>query len=318
MTSRKELYREHCSRESSIPIFSKDWWLDAVCGENNWDVCLVERGGRIIGTMPYYMRKLYGFTQLTQPPLTQKLGPWILPSQATYAKRLAYENSVMGELLDQLPRFHYFNQCWHYKYTNWLPFYWDDYYQTTRYTYVLDYKNIGDLWGNLSSRVRGDVRKAQNKFNIKVKISSTLDEFLALNNKTYKRQGLKVPYSDQLVSNIDRACGERNCRKILIGEDDEGLQHAGAYIIWDDNSAYYLMGGIDPDIRNSGANSLVVWDSILYAATVTERFDFEGSMIKSVERFFRAFGAVQTQYFYISKTPSRILRIREYSKQNIK
>jgi len=56
---------------------------------------------------------------------------------------------------------------------------------------------------------------------------------------------------------------------------------------------------------------LCLWEAIRYASTVTKQFDFEGSMIESVERFFRAFGAVQTPYFRITKTPSRALRAKQ-------
>lgn len=73
----KQKYREFCKIEINIPIFSQDWWLDAVCGENNWDVAIVERGGEIWATMPYYVKKKWGFTIITMPPLTQKLGPYI-------------------------------------------------------------------------------------------------------------------------------------------------------------------------------------------------------------------------------------------------
>lgn len=58
MTSR-EKYREFCKTEKTIPIFSKDWWLDAVCGKDNWGVVLIERGGKIIVTLPYYLEKMY-------------------------------------------------------------------------------------------------------------------------------------------------------------------------------------------------------------------------------------------------------------------
>ena len=36
-------------------------------------------------------------------------------------------------------------------------------------------------------------------------------------------------------------------------------------------------------------------------AGVTRRFDFEGSMLQPVERFFRAFGARQVQYPHVSR-----------------
>lgn len=108
---------------------------------------------------------------------------------------------------------------------------------------------------------------------------------------------------------MDTACAGHNARKILFAVDREKRIHAAIYIIWDKNSAYYLMGGSDPDLRHSGATSLLVWETIKYAATVTKRFDFEGSMIEPIERFFRAFGAQQSPYFHITKTTSVLLNI---------
>ncbi len=33
--------------------------MDAVCGEDNWDVMLIERGGETVASLPYYLcRKL--------------------------------------------------------------------------------------------------------------------------------------------------------------------------------------------------------------------------------------------------------------------
>jgi hypothetical protein len=52
-----------------------------------------------------------------------------------------------------------------------------------------------------------------------------------------------------------------------------------------------------------------MWEAIKFARSVTRQFNFEGSMIEPVERFFRAFGAVQTPYFQITKTNSRLLRL---------
>src|SRR5260370_7073664 len=88
---------------------------------------------------------------------------------------------------------------------------------------------------------------------------------------------------------------------MFFAEGPEGRIHAAVYIIWDDRSAYYLMGAADPELRNSGATSLLLWEAIQFAATVTRSFDFEGSMIESIERFFRAFGAKQKPYFHISR-----------------
>jgi hypothetical protein len=99
-------------------------------------------------------------------------------------------------------------------------------------------------------------------------------------------------------------------RRIFVARDPAGRPHAGVYLVWDEGSAYYLMGGGDPEVRGSGATSLCLWHAIRFASTVTASFDFEGSMIEPVERLFRAFGAEQTPYFAVSRINSWQLRAR--------
>lgn len=60
-----------------MPIFSSDWWLDSVCGKDNWDVALYEKGGRIFASMPYYNIKKAWFNFSIMPKLTQTLGIYI-------------------------------------------------------------------------------------------------------------------------------------------------------------------------------------------------------------------------------------------------
>lgn len=307
----KEKYRSLCQVESSIPIFSKAWWLDAVVGDN-WDVVLVEKGDNIIASMPYINKRRFGLTVSSQPALTQNLGPWLRPSNAKYARKLSQEKDLLQKLFSQLPDFNHFHQNWHYFRTNWLPIYWMGYKQTTRYTYRIENLESTDaIWKGLEANIRTDIRKASNKEGVTVRTDLTIDDFLKLNEKVFLRQGMALPYTKDLVYKLDSAAEKKKSRKIFIAEDEQGRHHAAVYLIWDDNSAYYLMGGSDPELRNSGATSLCMWEAIQFASTVTKSFDFEGSMLEPVERFFRNFGAVQTPYFAISKINSK--RIKAYS-----
>lgn len=315
----KEKYREHCQEESSIPLFSRDWWLDVVCGEENWDIALVEKGGHIIGTMPYFIKKRVGLTILTQPHLTQTLGPWIRPSESKYAKTLGYQKKVMEALIKQIPKFDYFTQNWHYNSKNWLPFYWNGFTQTTKYTYVLDdLTDSAKLWAGLESNIRGDIRKAQNRFHLEARADCKIDDFLEVNRMTFKRQNIPMPYSGEFVKKLDAECSKRKCRKVWMATDKNGRHHACAYIVWDENSAYYLMGGGNPDLRNSGANSLLMWEAIKHASSVTRKFDFEGSMLESVERFFHCFGAKQIPYHNICKINSKLIQIHQCMSRIVK
>ena len=44
-----------------------------------------------------------------------------------------------------------------------------------------------------------------------------------------------------------------------------------------------------------------MWESILRARSFTDVFDFGGSMVKQLERFFRAFGGRQVPYLRVSR-----------------
>lgn len=304
----KDAYRRLCATERSIPLFSQPWWLDATAGEDNWDVALVERHGRIVATLPYYAERRLGLTLLTQPALTQTLGPWLRPGDGGPAAACTRRDGLVQALIERLPDCHHYAQNWHYSQSGGLPA-GKGFRQTTRYTYILpDLSDPQALWNDLQDNIRREIRKAQQRFGIRIRDDLGLAEFLALNRLTFDRQGLPPPHSESLMERLDRTCSARQARRIFIAEDEQGRHHAGVYLIWDENSAYYLMGGGDPQLRNSGATSLCMWEAIRFAATVTRRFDFEGSMLEPVERFFRAFGAIQQPFLRVCRTPSRLLR----------
>lgn len=311
--SNKDEYRMFCLEEPSIPIFSRDWWLDAVCGDNNWDVLLVHKDNKIVASMPYYLKKRLGFKLMVQPLLTQKLGPWIRPIDTKYERQLSYQMKLMNALFEQMPEYDYLMQSWHYEYTNWLPLYWQGFQQTTRYTYIItDLTDQDKIWFGMKSERRTSIRKAINHFGIQVRDDCSVDDLMSLSDKTYKRQGRISNHTKELILRIDNACRERNCRKIFIAEDSKGKQHAALMIVWDENSSYCIVSGFDPDLKESMAQSHVHWEAIKYASTETNVFDFEGSMVKQIEFFFRSFGACQVPYFSLKHVKTHRARLGQY------
>ena len=285
-------------------IFRQTWWLDAVA-PGGWGAVEVRKGDEPAARLPFAISKRFGVTTLGMPPLTQALGPWLRPSEAKYANTLANEKDLMMELIEKLPRHDRFAQSFHFSITNWLPFYWKGFSQTTRYTYRLeDLSSPEGLWDGFAENVRRAVRKAGKT--VAVRTDLGVDEFIRLNALTFSRQGMKTPYTPDLVKRLDAACAARNARKIFFAEDSGGRIHAAVYIVWDDDSAYNLMLGSDPELRGSGASSLVMWEALQFASTVTKSFDFEGSMIESVERSFRSYGARQVPYFHVTRMSRRM------------
>ena len=233
-------------------IFQQPWWLDAVA-PGHWDEATVKSGGRVIARLPYVVRGVGPLRALTMPPLTQTLGPWLAPSEASPSRALSQQIELLSALEAALPRADTFSQHFAPSMLNVMPFHWAGYRLELQYTYRLeDLSSEEQLWSGLRGNIRGDVRKA---------------------------------------------------RKRLTVRDDLGID--SFYAVWDENAAFYLLGGGDPELRNSGATSLLLWELIMRARAVTNVFDFEGSMIESVERFFRAFGGRQTPYLRVSRTTLR-------------
>lgn len=302
----KDKYIKLCKEEASIPVFSQPWWLDAVCGKDNWDVCLVQKGKDILASMPYFEFKKSGFTYNVQPPLTQKLGPWISPSKSKYSKALGQEKDLMENLISQLPKFDFFSQSWDYKNTNWLPFYWKGFEQTTKYTYVINnLSDIDSICLEFENSKRKNIKKAEGMVNIVFDIP--YDEFYENHKYTLEKQGSKISYSKVLFKTIYEAAYLNNSGRTIAAYDKEGNLHAAIFVIWDSESAYDLISTIDPDYRTYGAASLLIKSIIEFLSGKTCKFDFEGSMIESVERSFRQFGAKQTPYFNVYKTTSKKL-----------
>lgn len=294
-------------------IFDQPWWLDAVA-PGSWSEIVLENGDRVAARLPYVFRRRRGLSIVSQPALTQTLGPWVAPSEGRYAQGLRAEKDCMGELIARLPPFDLFLQNFSPAVTNWLPFYWAGFSATVRYTYrIEDLSDLDAVWSGFLQNVRTDIRKASAQ--VEVRSDLAITGLLPLIAATFERRGLSPPYDTELLARLDRACAERGAGRSFFAVDAQEHTHAAVYLVWDDRTAYYLIGARSDDFAQSGATSLLLWEAIKFASGVTRVFDFEGSMIEPVERFFRAFGARQVPYLQVWKARRRVvplLRLRHH------
>jgi Acetyltransferase (GNAT) domain len=280
-------------------LFEQPWWLDAAA-PGAWDAVTVAKDGEIVGRLPYVRMRRFGLRVLGQPLLTQFLGPWIKPGTGKASTRLEHEYEIMRALIAALPPHDVFFQEFHHSITSCLPFYWQGFSQSARYTYVLDELDDPDkIWKGFRQEVRTRIRKAEQQ--VVVREIDDVETFIKLNQMTYERQGMAMPYSAELIRRVDAACRARGVRRITLAEGADGTPHAAMYVVWDADSAYLLMSGSDPRLRHSGAVNLLTWEAIQFARQVTRRFDFEGSMLLPVERFIRGFGGRQIRFSRLTR-----------------
>jgi len=298
-------YDELVKRSPQGSIFAHRWWLDAVA-PGMYEILEIRKGDGIQAAWPIVYRKSDGAKHVCMPALTQKLGILFAPSNAKPVEVQSKKQKLTTELMEQLGETASFHQNFHETFTDWLPFYWREYTQTTRYTYVLeDISDLDVLWDNVRQKAKTEIRKAQ-KLGIQIKDDLDLAHFSEVIRKTFARQNRSPLATDEFVRRLDAACSKNAGRKIFAGVDSQGRVHAAVYVTWAGNTAYTLMGGGDPELRQSNAYRLVSWEAMVFASSIAKRFDFVGSMLPQVETVFRGFGAKQLPYFSITKVrPAR-------------
>ena len=124
----------------------------------------------------------------------------------------------------------------------------------------------------------------------------------------------QLPSPFNIFKKIFAASIDHHSGKILLAKNEEGKAAAGIFAAWDSTTAYYLIGGKDDDFGNSGGMSLLFWKLFNELGGKVKSFDFEGSMIKGVENYFRSFGAEQKGFFEITKIDSSLIRMKSTMK----
>lgn len=294
-------------------IFNKSFWLKLVSEDTEYLVC--EENGTIIGgiALPNINKKFY-----RNPKLTPQLGvlheEW--NPKIKYSTYLSREMDVQQLLIDSLPKNLLFDYTFSYQNTSLLPFIWGNYDITPKYTYIIeDLTDLNKIQSNFQYDVKYQINRAK-KNELKITSEFSIDEFYDINKKSFDRQNISMPYSLEFIKELDQELAKRNSRKMLFATNNEGKIIGGAYVIYDEKCCYYLMGGADPEYRKMGTQTFLIWEAIQFAAQVSKNFDFEGSMIPSIESYFRQFGGSQKIIFNVSKSSKIVNNALKFARNN--
>ena len=297
LSSNKQQYKELCETEGSgIPLFQQYWWMDMVCADKQWDVLLVhDNEGVVVGALPYVDGRKLFLRYVLQPQLTQYSGPWFRSAD------IEEQHHVAQALISQLRQLHlcYFQQNFSPTVTNWLPFYWQHYRQTTRYTYRLnDISHPDQVFARFDpSRRQRQIRRLEGKMHL-VEVSP--QQFVQFHAQYWARRGSKDLLSRDFMLRVINASISRRQGLLMGIADDSGVLQGARFVVYDDRCAYSLLSALAENHPN-GTSAFLFYEIIKRLSSCTQAFDFEGSMDRGIEQSYRLYGAVQTPYFRISK-----------------
>lgn len=308
----KERFKDFSKRYKEQLPFSLqfNWWNEVV--KTNWELAMVTKGDQVQAVWPYYLRKKGPWKVIAPAYFTPYAGPWLIyPGGQKPSSRVSYENKLYQALIEQLPKVAEIEQQMPLNLTNGLPFLWNGFQESVGYTYLLDLSlSEAELWSNLRENIRRQIKKAEKT----TKVGKTDDSALIEKRfkATFKQQGNAYPIGDDQFIARMLTFMEKNKMGEALTASSADEAHTVLVSLRDAQSAYYLLGAADARYKNSGAMSLLMWKSILAAKEAgCMIYNFEGSVIPSIEKFIRGFGGELCPYRKIYKRSSKSLEIAQ-------
>jgi len=282
--------------------------MDAVCVKGDWDVVLErDEDGGLVGVLVYHYRRYYGFNLILMPPMTAYNGIHIIyPQDKSDYSQVSHQYKVTESLISRLPQHSLYYQQYPPAFDNWLALYWKGYRETTRYTYVLDSEQgKTEATKELRDNLRRSIRNAEKACVIK---EVDFDTYWREAKASFENKQRPIPINKQALKNLCTSLCSVGKMKIRVCKNKETGQYlSGAVMAEDKDTIYYVSGFHHNAVKPSGSMAHVIWDSLF--SSDKKQFDFEGSIIKEVEFYFRSFGGKLTPHYRIFKVPNPLLRL---------
>jgi hypothetical protein len=293
-------------------VLCRSWFLNAVSPEI--DILGYFNDGHVVAGIPLYFESRFGFRICRMPKLVHTWGVVIEPLTGKASTIASREMEILAAFADELTRQTVFVQAFHPSLTNWLPFMWKGFRQTTHFSYVFeDLRNTEQLWSQMADKVRNNIRRAEKKGLTVIPCKSELVS--SMTAESFNKQNMPLPFSPDYLGRIYSACTANGSGACFAAVDETGQPHASMFVVWDQKRMYGVASGTDPKLRSSGAESLLIWHVLKFAAERSQSFDLTGSVVGHIETFFRKFGGRLVPYNRIFKTPLLTYPFYPYASQ---
>ncbi|MDA8104270.1 MAG: GNAT family N-acetyltransferase [Nitrospiraceae bacterium] len=291
-------YEAHVRKYGTV--FNSLSWL-SLFGDKVSVYGIYSNNQELIGGFCIYRKTKFGLSVYCMPPFTPEVGPFMkidAKNTSHIADSWKEAVSLIADFIEGLP-YSIVAIALNVHVRDTQPFIWKKFKVAPGYTYIIDLNQPPEqLWGNLSKKHRHDVNKAV-RDGLVAKQICDMRIVRDLCIKTFARQGKEINTLD-----LD---------KILFGFSspdnsyafatfDGGVPIAASFYVYDRSASYAIIGGYDHEKKHHGAGTLADWEGILHARKLgLASFDFEGSMIPGIEKYFRGFGGQLTPYFRVNK-----------------
>jgi len=299
--------------ENSFSLVHSGAWNE-IYDSSSKTLGIYNKGGNLIGVFTLFFGRKLKQTYIITPPYCSDIGLEYECTASNPAQRNGFHKSIgkaISSYLDSLS-FIFIDITLPYSIKDAQPYIWSKFETSIKYTYLLDLKKSEEeMLSEMSSERRKNIKSAQKKgFTTELFFDSDLIskwsiETLANNN---------AHYNSDIINNIIRNFATTENTICTVVKKDAEI-YAMSFVVYDKKAAYYLFGWNNKDLKNDGSGALGLWSSILEAKNRgCALFNFEGSSIASIEKYFRGFGGALTPMINLrkeSKLGSAMLRLKK-------
>jgi hypothetical protein len=271
----------------------------------NWQVFIIAQDQQWLAAFPLAIQQKALWKFALQPFPAQHWG--ILFAQDQQQNQVELSRT----LRNALPRIHYFVQHFAPSFTGEVAFIEQGFDVVPRHTRHLQLSiPQTELWTRVQSSQQRQIKKFQKQTELIFVQGKTMQTMIAFLQQLFALgkdvSGIadtqkRTEYWDRLAKIGDYLIANQLGELLLI-QDLQGNTHAAGLFSRFANKSIYLAGAVSEVAQSKGGMPALLWRAICDAQEKdSDIFDFEGSMIASIDHFFCTFGASKVPYVQIRR-----------------
>lgn len=269
-----------CIKESiQTRVYAFSWYLDCVAA--HWDVLVLNDYEAV---MPIPWNKKLGIKYSSQPFFTQQLGVFSLEI-VSEKLTLEFIAAIPKQFLKIDLQFNSQNIFAHKN-------------LQVKDNYILPLNRSYETLHKEFSKGRKHAVKQALSYSLSPKMIS-IKELIELSKEHYKFDDFKEKEYQKLVD-VVQVLENKNFVSV-IGIEKENQLIGGAIFVISPTRITYLFSALHPKGKELQVASFLINFMLQKYENSNKVFDFEGSMIPSIAKFFRSFGAINEPYFLLKK-----------------
>ncbi|MCD6019417.1 MAG: family N-acetyltransferase [Bacteroidetes bacterium] len=303
--------------EPILGVFASEKWL-SVYGKELTIIGIYKDELQLIGGFYFLKTRKYGFTFLKLPPYTPHCGLFFVSD----SKNVSSINNFSKEIMSEVCNFFISQKsaltvlAFPSAIIDFQPFIWSKFKVIPNYTYRVNLEQpIEVIRANFDPKNRNVINKAIKEEVLVTENSLGKEELFNFFMNSLNSTNANI-YEAELNGIFMKFSDYNNSFSVVARKDSQIL--GVVFCVFDKNTCYYLLGGVDKKSGVQGVNNLLVQKSIEKAKDLgCKTFDFEGSMLKGVEKFFRSFGPELVPYFTVNKASLPLEILLKFKKREL-